>query len=84
MANPATEEKITPAQVENAHAIDYNVLNNASLDDKLLNEEARQGTVSEHSLSLWQALKTYKKAAFWSIRKHSPRHLHFLLHHGLW
>ena len=36
---------------------------------KIINEEARQATATEHSLSFWQAIKTYKKAAFWSICK---------------
>lgn len=39
---------------------------------KFLNEEAAQATAAEHSLTLWQALKTYKRAAFWSVRKSSP------------
>lgn len=37
---------------------------------KVLNQEARQATAAEHSLSFWQAIKTYKKAAFWSIREY--------------
>ncbi|KAK9369283.1 general substrate transporter [Lipomyces kononenkoae] len=36
-------------------------------DDKGLNVEAIQATASEHSLSFWQAIKTYKKAAFWAV-----------------
>lgn len=36
---------------------------------KYLNHEAAQATANEHSLGLWQALKTYKRAAFWSVRK---------------
>lgn len=36
---------------------------------KFLNEEAAHATAAEHSLGLWQALKTYKRAAFWSVRK---------------
>lgn len=39
---------------------------------KFLNEEAAQATANEHNLTLWQALKTYKRAALWSIRKPSP------------
>ncbi len=39
-------------------------------DNKILNEEARQATATEHSLSFWQAIKTYKKAAIWSIREY--------------
>lgn len=36
---------------------------------KFLNEEAAQATAAEHSLGLWQAIKTYKRAAIWSVRK---------------
>lgn len=36
---------------------------------KFLHEEAAQATAAEHSLGLWQALKTYKRAAFWSVRE---------------
>lgn len=38
-------------------------------NSKYLNHEAAQATANEHSLGLWQALKTYKRAALWSIRK---------------
>jgi MFS transporter, SP family, general alpha glucoside:H+ symporter len=43
--------------------VDYT---NAGLHDKGLNEDARTATAAEHSLGLWQAIKTYKKAVFWS------------------
>lgn len=46
---------------------DFTALTHASLNDKVLNEEARQATATEHSLSFIQAIKTYKKAALWSI-----------------
>lgn len=36
-------------------------------DTKFLNAEAAQATAAEHSLGLWQALKTYKRAAIWSV-----------------
>ncbi|KAK2027047.1 alpha glucoside transporter [Colletotrichum zoysiae] len=42
-------------------------LNNVALDDKGLNSEAHEGTNIEHSFGVWQGLKTYKRAAFWSI-----------------
>lgn len=38
-------------------------------DTKFLNAEAAQATAAEHSLGLWQALKTYKRAAIWSVRE---------------
>lgn len=44
-------------------------LNDVSLDDKGLNNEAHEGTNIEHSFGVWQGLKTYKRAAFWSIRE---------------
>jgi hypothetical protein len=38
-------------------------------NDKILRHEAQQGAEDEHNMSLLQALKTYKRAALWSIRK---------------
>lgn len=40
-------------------------------DSRFLHAEAAQATAAEHNLSLLQALKTYKRAAFWSVRKWS-------------
>lgn len=37
-------------------------------DVKVLNEEAAQATDAEHNMTLTQGLKTYKRAAMWSIR----------------
>ena len=51
--------------VENAH-VEYNDLGNAGLHAKVLNEEARQATAAEHSFTFVQAIKAYKRAAFWS------------------
>ncbi|EEU45643.1 uncharacterized protein NECHADRAFT_80744 [Fusarium vanettenii 77-13-4] len=42
-------------------------LKDVDLHDKTLNTEAHQATAQEHSFSVFQALKTYKRAAFWSI-----------------
>ncbi|KAF6800132.1 alpha-glucosides permease mph2 3 [Colletotrichum sojae] len=42
-------------------------LNDVALDDKVLNSDAQQATDAEHSFGVWQGLKTYKRAAFWSI-----------------
>ncbi|PSR80793.1 general substrate transporter [Coniella lustricola] len=36
-------------------------------DSKFVNDEAAQATANEHSLTLWQALRTYKRAAMWSV-----------------
>lgn len=43
-------------------------LKDAGLHDKTLNNDALEATVQEHSLGVIQGLKTYKRAAFWSIR----------------
>ncbi|KAF4446995.1 putative alpha-glucoside transport protein [Fusarium austroafricanum] len=42
-------------------------LKNADLHDKALANEALEATADEHSYGVWQGLKTYKRAAFWSI-----------------
>lgn len=34
---------------------------------KALGQDAKEATVAEHSLGVWQALKTHKKAVFWSV-----------------
>ncbi|CAI0653692.1 unnamed protein product [Colletotrichum noveboracense] len=41
--------------------------NDVALDDKVLNSEAAQATDVEHSFGVWEGLRTYKRAAFWSI-----------------
>lgn len=38
-------------------------------DSKFVNQEAALATANEHTLGLWQALRTYKRAAMWSARK---------------
>lgn len=68
MADTINKDGFSSAQVEKG-TLDYTKFNQADLHDKVLNSEAKQATANEHSLSLTQALKTYKKAAFWSIRK---------------
>jgi SP family general alpha glucoside:H+ symporter-like MFS transporter len=65
------EQAVGSAQVEKGTP-GYTQFDQAGLHDKVLNAEARQATDNEHSLTLVQALKTYKKAAFWSIRKCLP------------
>ncbi|KAF3931573.1 hypothetical protein ABW19_dt0209003 [Dactylella cylindrospora] len=40
---------------------------NVDIHDKALNEGARQATATEHSFSFLQAIKTYKRAAIWSV-----------------
>ncbi|CAH0016743.1 unnamed protein product [Clonostachys rhizophaga] len=56
----------TGAQIESAEA-DPNRLQDVDLNDKGLNAEALEGNAQEHSLTFLQAMKTYKRAAFWSI-----------------
>lgn len=38
-------------------------------DEKLFNQEAQLGTEAEHSFGFVQAIKTYRRAAFWSMRE---------------
>ena len=59
-------EKDQIGNIERNH-VELTDLGNTTLHDKVLNEEARQATATEHSLTFWQAIKTYRKAAFWSI-----------------
>ena len=44
-------------------------LKDAGLHDAALAGGAFEGAAQEHSMGVWQGLKTYKRAAFWSIRK---------------
>jgi SP family general alpha glucoside:H+ symporter-like MFS transporter len=37
------------------------------LSGKLLDEGARAGAEAEHSMTLWAAMKTHRKAVFWSV-----------------
>ncbi len=77
MASHPTEKVAATSgdQVEIERAtpnLDSTGLHNASLDDKALNISALAGTEAEHSYGVISGFKTYKRAAFWSIRK-SPR-----------
>jgi hypothetical protein len=40
-------------------------------EDKALYAQARLATEAEHNLGVWRAFRIYKKAAFWSICRHS-------------
>jgi SP family general alpha glucoside:H+ symporter-like MFS transporter len=69
MADEINAEKTArPGHLEKG-APEYTKFGDADLHDKVLNAEARQATDAEHNLTFLQALKTYKRAAFWSIRK---------------
>lgn len=48
-------------QVEKAHVSDD------MMEAKLLYQDAKEATVLEHTLTFWQAVKTYRKAVFWSV-----------------
>jgi SP family general alpha glucoside:H+ symporter-like MFS transporter len=66
-------EKRTDIGIEAAEP-DINRLQNVDLADKTLNASAVEATADEHSVGFIQGMKTYKKAAFWSIRKQKPPH----------
>lgn len=63
------EQGATATEIEKSN-VEYTKFDQADLHDKVLNAEARQATDNEHSLTLWQALKTYKRAAIWSVREY--------------
>ncbi|KAJ6438123.1 alpha-glucosides permease MPH2/3 [Purpureocillium lavendulum] len=68
MAGMADTKKAVPDDL-NVAATDegLNHLQNAGLHDKALANAALEATVQEHQLGVFEALKTYKRAAFWSI-----------------
>lgn len=61
MAEKAQTQQLGDDHVEKAHA------DVTELSEKQLNNEAHHATDVEHNISIWQALKTYKKAAIWSV-----------------
>lgn len=44
-------------------------LDNVDLHDKALNAGAQEAAAQEHSLGFIQGFKTYRRAAFWSVRE---------------
>lgn len=68
MANPQTTTGQGDLNIETADQHRLEHLQEVSIDDKALNTAALEATVEEHHLGVWQAFKTYKRAAFWSIR----------------
>lgn len=64
--------EITQSKESRPEHIDEKGVGPDFTDTKALNAEAAQATAAEHSLGLVQALKTYKRAAMWSVRKLSP------------
>ena len=53
-------------------------LKDVGLHDATLAGGAFEGAAQEHSMGVWQGLKTYKRAAFWSVRKYSRRSGYFI------
>lgn len=69
----ATEKRVGADElhVESTdHGLDH--FKNVDIHDKSLNNGALEATAEEHSMGVWQAFKTYKRAAIWSIRKSCP------------
>lgn len=73
MADQSTPEKQLAAaadqqvDLERSDADDVVHYNDVSLYDKGLNQQAKQATATEHSFGFITAMKTYKRAAFWSV-----------------
>ncbi|KAI1855686.1 hypothetical protein JX265_006090 [Neoarthrinium moseri] len=67
MADEVTTEKAaSPDHIEKGK-LEYVQFDKADRHDKVLNAEARQATANEHDLTFMQAIKTYKRAALWSM-----------------
>lgn len=67
----ATDKGVDPIHLEAYGGLSH--LKNAGLRDASLAGGALEGAAQEHSMGVWQGLKTYKRAAFWSIRKSSNK-----------
>jgi SP family general alpha glucoside:H+ symporter-like MFS transporter len=48
-----------------------NHLQEVDIRDKGLNNANLEATAQEHKVGVWEGFMTYKRAAFWSIRKKS-------------
>ena len=70
MANEMANEKPSPADlhIESAEQV-LSHYKDVDIHDKALNNGALEATILEHNVGLIQGLKTYKRAAFWSIRQ---------------
>lgn len=70
---PAQAE--TKAEIErepsNDH-LEYTKFADVDINDKALTAEAKAATDTEHQLGVWQGIKTYKRAVFWSVSKLAP------------
>jgi MFS transporter, SP family, general alpha glucoside:H+ symporter len=67
----ATEPKSDAIHFEASERGGVEHLKDVGLHDIGLASGALEGTAQEHSMGVWEALKTYKRAAFWSIRTYS-------------
>lgn len=74
MATSQTAPTQGELRIENADP-GLNHLQDANLDDKALNNAALEATAGEHSYGVWQGFKTYKRAAFWSVRTYQSKNL---------
>lgn len=77
-----TSEKRADADDLHVESADPGVarLQDVDIHDKQLNNGALEATAQEHSIGVWQAFKTYRRAAIWSIRTY--RFFCFFLHDG--
>ena len=62
--NPAYNDNID--NVEKHHESEHAEFA-GGMSGKMLNEDARLATEAEHKLTIWQGIKTYRKAIFWSM-----------------
>ena len=72
MATEINQEKSASASAP--HHVEHgpNELNHfkdVAIDDKVLNQDAKEATATEHSYGFVQGIKTYRRAAIWSICK---------------
>lgn len=73
MSGDTIEQKITrPEQLEDGGDLANRKSAEAGYHDKILNHEAKQGAEAEHNMGLIQAIKTYRRAALWSICRSLP------------
>ncbi|KFA75922.1 hypothetical protein S40288_05855 [Stachybotrys chartarum IBT 40288] len=66
MATEKSNTGFSDIQLETA-APNVSGLQNADIHDKTLNAGAQEATMQEHSMGFIQAIKTYRRAAMWSI-----------------
>lgn len=60
--DPMASDNIEKREIEAQH----NELA-ATMTGKMLDEDARAGNEAEHEMTVWQGLKTHRKAVFWSV-----------------